>query len=78
MFTKKSNASVCLQTKLAEKLQTDETLRAKVKTVAESVLKDLKAGADFGQVAAKYGEDGTAQVAGSLGWFQAGEMVPAF
>ncbi len=67
-----------LQTKLAEKLQTDETLRAKVKTVAESVLKDLKAGADFGQVAAKYGEDGTAQVAGSLGWFQAGEMVPAF
>lgn len=67
-----------LQTKLDEKLSADETLRAKVKTVAESVLKDLKAGADFAAVAAKYGEDGTAQVAGSLGWFQKGEMVPAF
>ncbi|WP_242921561.1 peptidylprolyl isomerase [Pontibacter liquoris] len=52
--------------------------KAAAKAKAEDVLKQIKAGADFGQMAAKYGTDGTASVGGDLGWFTEGRMVPAF
>src|SRR5260370_383220 len=59
----------------------DEAARAK----AEDILKQLKAGAKFEELASKYSEDtgqggrpGSAQQGGLLGWFGHGQMVPEF
>ncbi len=38
----------------------------------------IKAGEDFAAVAAQVGQDGTAANGGDLGWFERGQMVPAF
>ncbi len=67
-----------LENNLAQKVQADPALRAVVKAKAQSVLDQIKAGADFATLAKKYGEDGTAQNGGDLGWFGRGEMVPQF
>lgn len=46
---------------------------------AESLLKQLKAGAKFEELAKKHSDDPTnASKGGSLGWFQRGSMVPEF
>jgi peptidyl-prolyl cis-trans isomerase D len=46
---------------------------------AEDVLKQLKAGADFGKLAEKNSEDSSnAPKGGDLGWFVHGQMVPEF
>jgi peptidyl-prolyl cis-trans isomerase D len=45
---------------------------------AEDILKQLKAGADFAQLAQKNSEDSTAQKGGDLGWFPHGQMVAEF
>ncbi|MCC9136693.1 SurA N-terminal domain-containing protein [Pontibacter silvestris] len=45
---------------------------------AQDVLSQIKSGADFAQMAAQYGSDGTASNGGDLGWFSKGRMVPAF
>ncbi|MCC9165324.1 peptidylprolyl isomerase [Pontibacter harenae] len=45
---------------------------------ANEVLAQLKGGADFAQMAAQHGTDGTASVGGNLGWFQEGRMVAPF
>ncbi len=52
--------------------------KAAAKAKAEGVLNQIKGGADFGQMAAQHGTDGTAAVGGDLGWFTQGRMVPAF
>ncbi|MBC5774534.1 SurA N-terminal domain-containing protein [Pontibacter sp. KCTC 32443] len=52
--------------------------KAAAKTKATDVLNQIKKGADFAQMAAQHGTDGTASVGGDLGWFQSGQMVPAF
>ncbi len=67
-----------LQSKLSDKIQTDETKRQAIREKAEVVLKQLKAGADFAQLAEQYGSDGTAAKGGDLGWFKKGDMVPQF
>jgi len=55
--------------------KTDAAARAK----AEDILKQLKAGAKFEDLAKKYSEDTvSAQQGGSLGWFGHGRMVPEF
>jgi len=46
---------------------------------AESVLKEVKAGGDFAQLAEKYSEDpGSATKGGDLGWIGRGRTVPEF
>ncbi|MCJ8163724.1 SurA N-terminal domain-containing protein [Pontibacter sp. E15-1] len=52
--------------------------KAAAKTKAQDVLTQIKNGADFAQMAAQYGTDGTASSGGDLGWFSKGRMVPAF
>ncbi|WP_162428055.1 peptidylprolyl isomerase [Pontibacter pudoricolor] len=52
--------------------------KAAAKAKATDVLNQIKKGADFAQMAAQHGSDGTASVGGDLGWFQTGQMVAPF
>ncbi|MFC3040688.1 peptidylprolyl isomerase [Virgibacillus xinjiangensis] len=45
---------------------------------ANEVKNKLDEGADFAELAKEYSTDGSAQNGGDLGWFTAGDMVPAF
>jgi peptidyl-prolyl cis-trans isomerase D len=45
---------------------------------AEDLLKQLKNGADFAEVAKKNSQDSTAEQGGDLGWFVRNQMVPEF
>ncbi|MDD2757805.1 MAG: peptidylprolyl isomerase [Patescibacteria group bacterium] len=67
-----------LQSKLDEKFTTDNSLREDIRAKAQDVLNQIKAGANFEDMAKKYGEDGTAAKGGDLGTFGKGEMVPQF
>lgn len=44
----------------------------------DSIYQALQGGADFEELARKYGTDGTAPKGGDLGWFGHGAMVPEF
>lgn len=48
------------------------------KAKAQSILAELKAGADFATLAKKYSQDNNAQSGGNLGYFPAGQMVGPF
>ncbi|HET7587301.1 MAG TPA: SurA N-terminal domain-containing protein [Gammaproteobacteria bacterium] len=51
----------------------------KAKATAESVLKKIQNGGDFGALAKKYSDDaGSAAKGGELGWVQRGELVEPF
>lgn len=67
-----------LQGKLNDTLSSDQAAKDTVRARAEDVLKQLKSGTDFAELAKKYGEDGTATKGGELGYFARGEMVPQF
>jgi peptidyl-prolyl cis-trans isomerase D len=57
----------------------DASKEAEVRTRAEAVLKQARAGEDFSELAKKYSEDtSTAGEGGFLGSFQRGQMVPEF
>lgn len=57
----------------------DEKAVEAARQKAESLLKQLKAGAKFEEMAKKHSDDPTnASKGGSLGWFQRGSMVPEF
>jgi peptidyl-prolyl cis-trans isomerase D len=56
----------------------DEAGKAAVKTQAEQVLADIKVNGNFAQAAGQYGQDGTAQNGGDLGWFAKEDFVEAF
>ncbi|CDQ21115.1 foldase protein PrsA [Halobacillus karajensis] len=45
---------------------------------AKEVKQKIDDGEDFGELAAEYSSDGSAQQGGKLGWFGPGEMVPEF
>ncbi|GGK73409.1 SurA N-terminal domain-containing protein [Rufibacter glacialis] len=52
--------------------------KAAAKAKAQDLLNQIKGGANFAQLAAQHGTDGTASMGGDLGWFTEGRMVPAF
>jgi peptidyl-prolyl cis-trans isomerase C len=59
--------------------QADVAARAKAKTQADDILKQLKKGSAFADLAKKYSQDpGSAPNGGDLGFFSRGQMVPAF
>ncbi len=49
-----------------------------VKAEAQEVLKKIKEGADFAEMAKKYSEGPSGEKGGQLGWFGKGRMVPEF
>ena len=56
----------------------DEAGKAAVKAQAETVLADIKANGNFAVAATQYGQDGTAQNGGDLGWFAKADFVEPF
>ncbi len=56
----------------------DEAGKAAVKQQAETVLADIKANGNFAEAARQYGQDGTAQNGGDLGWFAKADFVEPF
>ncbi len=77
-YEKKVMNTFVLQSKLSDALAADEKLKGQVKVQAQAVLDQIKAGADFAAMAKQYGQDGTKDNGGDLGFFAAGEMVPQF
>lgn len=67
-----------LQNKLTGKINNDQASQELIKAQAQSVLDQLKGGADFTTLAKQYSQDGSAANGGELGWFGKGAMVPAF
>ncbi len=67
-----------LGSKIIAILETEPTTRNESRALAQSILDQLKKGADFADLAARYGEDGSAEDGGDLGWFGRGVMVPQF
>jgi len=52
--------------------------KSDAKEKARGILKEIKAGADFGAKAMEHGTDGTRTTGGDLGWFKTGDMVKPF
>jgi peptidyl-prolyl cis-trans isomerase D len=50
----------------------------KIRERAQFVLDKAKAGADFAALAREFSQDTSGPAGGELGWFSAGQMVPAF
>lgn len=55
-----------------------EESKAEAKIQAQAVLRQIKDGEDFAQMARDHGTDGTAPRGGDLGWFKSGAMVAPF
>ncbi len=56
----------------------DESGKAAVRAQAQDVLADIKANGNFAAAASQYGQDGTAQNGGDLGWFAKDDFVEPF
>ncbi|WP_200975377.1 peptidylprolyl isomerase [Echinicola sp. 20G] len=56
----------------------DDAAKAEAKAQAEKVLAELKDGGNFFAAAQQYGQDGTAQRGGDLGWFAKEDFVEPF
>jgi len=56
----------------------DPADRAEARKKANDLLRELRNGADFAELARENGEDGTASTGGDLGWFSTGTMVAEF
>lgn len=55
-----------------------EDAKEEVRVNAENVLKEIQGGLNFAAAAAQYGQDGTAQRGGDLGWFAKADFVDEF
>lgn len=78
-FKKRVMYPYLLQKKLTESKQIEEALFAAAKSKAEAVLAEVKEGKiSFEDLAKKYGQDGSAEQGGDLGWFGTGMMIPDF
>ncbi len=57
----------------------DSAARARARTLADSLVGELRRGADFAMAARRFSADpGSREQGGSLGWFRRGQMVPPF
>ncbi len=57
----------------------DSAAVARARTLADSIVGELRRGADFATAARRFSADpGSREQGGSLGWFRRGQMVPAF
>jgi peptidyl-prolyl cis-trans isomerase C len=56
----------------------DGPAKQKARAEIDAVLKQAKAGADFGKLAQEHSQDGSAAQGGDLNYFSKGQMVPAF
>ncbi|MCH7397903.1 SurA N-terminal domain-containing protein [Belliella sp. DSM 107340] len=56
----------------------EDDAKAEVRLNAEAVLKDIQEGLNFATAASQYGQDGTAQRGGDLGWFAKEDFVAEF
>ncbi|GAB2619643.1 peptidylprolyl isomerase [Belliella aquatica] len=56
----------------------EDAAKAEVRASAEEVLKDIQEGLNFATAASQYGQDGTAQRGGDLGWFAKEDFVTEF
>ena len=56
----------------------DEATKAKARAKIDGVLKRARAGEDFAALAKQNSDDGSKDQGGDLGFFQKGQMVPAF
>lgn len=56
----------------------DDTAKAEVKEQAQNVLEEVQATGNFAIAAQQYGQDGTAQRGGDLGWFAKEDFIEEF
>ncbi|HSX41343.1 MAG TPA: peptidylprolyl isomerase [Candidatus Saccharimonadales bacterium] len=75
---KKKIRQQLLKQKVADKVQSDQSVDSQAKSKAEDVLKQVKAGGDFAELAKKYSQDSSAANGGDLGFFGKGQMVKEF
>ena len=59
-------------------IKADDNNKAEARAKATKILNEIKGGADFAQMAAENGEDGTKSRGGDLGWFDENAMVAPF
>jgi foldase protein PrsA len=76
-FREKVRESI-VQKKLGEKIAADPSLNGGAQKQAEDILKQVRGGGDFAELAKKYSQDGSASNGGDLGFFGKGQMVPEF
>jgi len=51
---------------------------SEAKAKIESIMDEIRAGADFAETATKYSQDASAKTGGDIGWFTRGKMLPEF
>jgi peptidyl-prolyl cis-trans isomerase D len=56
----------------------EEDAKEEVRTQAEEILKEVQESGDFAAAAQQYGQDGTAQRGGDLGWFAQEDFIEEF
>lgn len=78
-FEKYSIIPKLLRQKVQDRVMASDETNKVAKDKAENLLKEIKNGADFSELAKKNSDDpGSASKGGDLGWIEKGKMVPEF